>query len=69
MLFRFISGKTETWSSVSYSTSTTLSFETTTLVTKNLVDKCYVGEAIDKFVITNLSISGCSSCGVVNSSV
>ena len=65
----YISGKTETWSSVSYSTSTTLSFETTTLVTKNLVDKCYVGEAIDKFVITNLSISGCSSCGVVNSSV
>ncbi len=65
----YITGKTETWTSVSYTSATTLSFETTTLITKNLIDKCYVGEATDSFVITNLTISGCSSCGVVNGTV
>jgi hypothetical protein len=65
----FIRGKTETWSSVNYTSTTTLSFESTTLITKNLVDKCYVGDATDNFVITNLTISGCSSCGVVNGTV
>ena len=65
----YIKGKTETWTSVSYTSSTTLSFESTTLITKNLIDKCYVGDATDNFVITNLTISGCSSCGVVNGSV
>ena len=65
----YIKGKTETWTSVSYTSATTLSFESTTLITKNLIDKCYVGDATDNFVITNLTISGCSSCGVVNGSV
>jgi len=65
----FIRGKTETWSSVNYTSTTTLTFESTTLITKNLVDKCYVGDATDNFVITNLTISGCSSCGVVNGTV
>lgn len=65
----YITAKTETWTSVQYSNSTTLSLESTTLITKNLVDKCYVGDAKDSFVMTNLTISGCTNCGVVNGSV
>lgn len=65
----YITAKTETWTSVQYTNSTTLSLESTTLITKNLVDKCYIGEATDSFVITNLTISGCTNCGVVNGSV
>ena len=65
----YITAKTETWTSVQYSNSTTLSLESTTLITKNLVDKCYIGEAKDSFVMTNLTISGCTNCGVVNGSV
>ena len=65
----YITAKTETWTSIQYSNSTTLSLESTTLITKNLVDKCYIGEAKDSFVMTNLTISGCTNCGVVNGSV
>ena len=64
--FVYITGKTETWTSVKYSNLTTLSFETTTSVIKNITNKCYIGEATDNFVITNLTISGCTNCSVVN---
>ena len=65
----YSTGLTETWSSVQYKNTDTLTLNTSTSVTKNITSSCYVGESSDNFVITNLTISGCSNCGVINTSV
>jgi hypothetical protein len=65
----YTTGRTETWTSVSYTNRDTLSLNTSTTITKNSIDKCYVGDAIDDFILTNLTISGCTNCGVSNISV
>jgi hypothetical protein len=65
----YISNLTETWSSVKLVNSDTLSLNTSTTVTRNSIDKCYVGESIDDFILTNLTISGCTNCGVANITV
>jgi hypothetical protein len=65
----YVNNLTETWSSVKYSNLDTLTLNTSTTVTKNSVDRCYVGDAIDDFILTNLTISGCTNCGVSNISI
>ena len=61
--------RTEIWTSINYINSDILSLNTSTTITKNSIDKCYIGEAIDDFILTNLRISGCTNCGVSNISV
>jgi len=65
----YVNNLTETWTSVKYSKTDTLSLITSTSVTRNSIDKCYIGESIDDFTLTNLTISGCSNCGVSNITV
>lgn len=65
----YVDNLTETWEDVKYSKTDTLSLITSTSVTRNSIDKCYVGESIDNFILTNLTISGCSNCGVSNITV
>lgn len=64
----YVTSKTETWSSVQITNTTRLNIETINQITKNINDPCYIGDSIDNFVITNLTISGCSNCNVSNGS-
>jgi hypothetical protein len=65
----YVNNLTETWTSVKYSSGDVLSLNTTSTVTRNITEKCYVGESIDDFILTNLTISGCTNCGVSNITV
>jgi hypothetical protein len=65
----YVNNLTETWTSVKYFSGDILSLNTTSTVTRNVTEKCYVGESIDDFILTNLTISGCTNCGVSNITV
>ena len=62
----YYTGKTESWNNVTYNVNTNLVLTTTTTITQNLLQNCYLGTSFDTFTIANLTISGCSGCSVIN---
>ena len=62
----YYTGKTESWNNVTYNLNTNLVLTTTTVINQNKLLRCYLGTSFDTFTISNLTISGCSGCSVIN---
>lgn len=64
----YITATTNYWNVVSMSSAENVNIETTVTTLRNGNYSCYLSENIETFSMSNLKISGCSNCEVVNQS-
>jgi hypothetical protein len=62
----YVTSYTENWNSIIINNTTDLILETDTTVYQNENSQCYVGQTNESYFISNLKISGCGCCNVLN---
>ena len=61
----YITSYTEGWNNLTYTNSDTLILTTYTTTTKNQDVACYLGQSVENYTLSNVSISGCYCCNII----
>ena len=62
----YISGFSQNWNGLTFSNSDEILINTTSTITKNFTTGCDFADSQDNFLISNVSINGCTCCNVIN---
>lgn len=64
--FVYVTGITETWQSLTLTSTDNIIINTTTELIKNFTNECDLANSQDNYLISNLKITGCNCCTVQN---